>query len=186
MTDDPKNPESQVPEKGVASERNAELEITNPPTERTKAVRTLPEAARVYMWPKGFCPNPGGRSRDARDLEILARTRTAQGKDLIDLWVNMLNDTAPGLEGKLDIKWRAWASQRLAERGWGKPKLVIESTRTETRLDVGRLAQRNPEALVKLERALTMLAELEALQATARPLALPEAPESDEPPEDAA
>ena len=85
----------------------------------------LPPPDKPWLKPfqPGICPNPAGRPRT---LERLARDLTNDGADCVALWLRMMKGEEPGTARASGLKWRAWASQRLAERGFGKPLTPIE------------------------------------------------------------
>jgi hypothetical protein len=77
-------------------------------------------------WRLGQSGNWAGRPRSR--LEFLARERTLDGKALVEFWTRVFEGKEPGSAGAKGLRWRAWASQRLAERGWGKAPLIVESS----------------------------------------------------------
>ena len=73
------------------------------PPENTTKTRKLPANA----WPKGFCPNPGGRPKAAHDIVALARQYT--DKAIAALY-----------EALDDPRTRVAAAQALLDRGYGR------------------------------------------------------------------
>jgi hypothetical protein len=78
-----------------------------------------------HQWRPGQSGNWTGRPRSR--LEFLARERTLDGAALVEFWIRIFEGKEPGSGGAKGLRWRAWASQRLAERGWGKPNITVET-----------------------------------------------------------
>jgi hypothetical protein len=95
----------------------------------------LPPAGKPWLkpWQPGQSGNPSGRPKN---LSRLARALTNDGEDCAQLWLRMLKGEEAGTEGKPGLRWRAWASQRLAERGWGRPGTPIDIRSRSERINV--------------------------------------------------
>jgi hypothetical protein len=112
-------------------------DIQSTTTEQTDPrVVILPPADKPWLrpWQPGQSGNPGGRPRN---LGRLARALTGDGEDCARLWKRMMDGEEPGTEGKRGLRWRAWASQRLAERGFGKPTTPIDVHSRSEHVSVG-------------------------------------------------
>lgn len=76
---------------------------------------------------RGFLPgqsgNPGGRPKG---LAALVRAQTKDGKELVDLMLRVLRGTLAMNGKKPGISDRIKAVEWLADRGWGKPVVMVE------------------------------------------------------------
>ena len=117
-----------------------------PPGENTGAKAAHPNLRPPF--PRGISGNPGGRPKHR--LERLAREEAGQGVNLVQFWGKLFRgEPLPQKVIRLrplrkdgqpykvpyfvlevpyypTIEDRKWASERLAERGWGKPKQAHE------------------------------------------------------------
>ena len=121
-----------------ATVEKIDFQNTGPSTsaEQTPRPQILPPPDRPWLrpWLPGVSGNPGGRPRN---LGRLARALTGDGEDCAQLWLRMLRGEEPGTEGKRGLRWRAWASQRLAERGFGKPTTPIDVHSRSEHVSIG-------------------------------------------------
>ena len=76
-------------------------------------------AVRGKPWPKGFCPNPGGRPKVVGDIRALAQERTQDALDALSEIV--ANKKAPPAA-------RVAAANSLLDRGYGRPLQQSEVT----------------------------------------------------------
>jgi hypothetical protein len=77
----------------------------------------------------GQSGNPGGRPKD--DIGEYIRETNPQGRKLVEFWLAVMENRAPGFEGKAEVRDAQRASECLAARGWGKERESLEVTGAE-------------------------------------------------------
>lgn len=77
----------------------------------------------------GQSGNPAGRARD--DLGALIRSKDELPGVLLEFWLAVMRNEAPGFVGQAEVKDAQRASECLAARGWGKERESLEVTGAE-------------------------------------------------------
>ena len=140
-----------------------------PETPETLPARPLHPALERNKWKPGQTGNPYGRN--GKDVELLVKERTLEGVALVDFWVRCFKGAEPGTAGPQGLKHRKWASERLANRLWGKERFVGE---------VSMAGADSPQASdVQLLLATLSTEQLRTLHAISRQLAELQTPTAD-------
>jgi hypothetical protein len=85
--------------------------------------------AKPWLFQRGQSGNPGGKSRFHAELTRLARARTNNGADLVDLFVTVMRGDAIRVgrtRRRPNLHERMTAAMWLADRGWGRAKEMVE------------------------------------------------------------
>jgi hypothetical protein len=95
---------------------------------------------------KGRSGNPRGRPKKDYDAQALVAKHTQDGKALVDFWLRVMSeetalDIATGVVVGPTWKDKLEASQRLAERLWGKPPENFKVATEHTGKDGGPIEQ---------------------------------------------
>lgn len=83
----------------------------------------MPRRATKTSWKKGQSGNPRGSGPPGREsLAHLVQERLGDGQKLVDFWLGMMTNQAPGFVGEARPQDGQRASEVLAEWGYNKPK----------------------------------------------------------------
>lgn len=94
-------------------------------------------------WPKGFCPNPGGKGSRYHEVQALARDSAPEAMRTL---IALLDDPDPRI--------RTVASNSILDRAFGKPKeMQPEEKRERTTVDLSKLSDEQKRLLLEMFRS---------------------------------